>query len=154
MTARDPYVEMSRDGRKFILNTAGGVVAAGAAYVLYIANDAGQRDIWIPHVHATASAAVTIGLHTVTGTAAGGSAPSALASRIGGTAMADVTTRLHTGITGLTIGSVYANTRRAAGSDADLVHPEHGLILPASTAIAIHTSGAATIAAEIHLIRL
>jgi hypothetical protein len=150
---RDPFVEMSRAGRKWVLNTGDAVVLAGAAYFLYVANDAGQGDIWIPHINVTASAAGTFTLEVVTGTAAGGSAPSAHASKVGGTAMTGVTTRLHTAITGLTGGDILASSLRAAGGDPDLVHPESGLVLPAGSALAIQFSAAASVTGEIHLVR-
>jgi hypothetical protein len=150
---RDPFVEMSRAGRKWVLTTAGEVTLAGSAYFLYVANDASQGDIWIPHVHVNATAAGAFTLEVVTGTAAGGSAPSAVAGKVGGAAMTGITTRLHTAITGLTGGDIVAVGARGAGGDPELVGETHGLVLPAGSALAIQFDTAADVSAEIHLVR-
>jgi hypothetical protein len=150
---RDPYVEMSRAGRKWVLNTGDAVTLAGAAYFLYVANDASQGDIWIPHINATASAAGVFTLEVVTGTAAGGSAPTAKAGKVGGAVMTGITTRLHTAVTGLTGTDILATSHRTAGGDPNLVHESHGLVLPAGSALAVQFSAAADVTGEIHMVR-
>ena len=153
MTVRDPFVEMSRAGRKWVLTTGDEVTLAGSAYFLYVANDAGQGDIWIPHIHVNATAAGIFTLEVVTGTAAGGSAPTAKAGRVGDAVMTGITTRMHTAITGLTGGDIVASGGRGAGGDPELVHEVHGLILPAGFALAIQFDTAADVSAEIHMVR-
>lgn len=145
------YHDFSKKARKWILTTDGEVTIAGAAYFLYIQNDG--KDIWIPHVHVNATAAGAFTFEVVTGTAAGGTAPDAVAGKVGGVVMPDITTRLHTAVTGLTGADVVAVGGRVAGGDPELVQERHGLILPAGSALAIHYDTAADVSAEIHLVR-
>jgi hypothetical protein len=147
------FHEHSKEGRKWILTTAGPVTIAGEAFFLYIKNDAGQGDIWIPHIHVTSDTAGVFTLEVVTGTAAGGSAPTAKAGKVGGAVMTNVTTRLHTAVTGLTGADVLGVGARAAGADPALVNGEHGLILPAGLALAVKFDTAADVTAEIHMVR-
>jgi len=156
MTLRDGMSfahEYSKQGRKYVLTTDGAVTLAGAAFFLYLLNDAGQSDIWITHINATATAAGMFTAEVVTGTAAGGTAPDPVASKVGGAAMTDVTTRLHTAVTGLTGTDVMAASERGAGADPNLVHESHGLILPAGFALALQFDTAADVVAEIHMVR-
>lgn len=147
------YHDFSKKARKWILTTDGEVTIAGAAFFLYIANDAGSGDIWIPHVHVNATVAGAFTLEVVTGTAAGGTAPDAVAGKVGGVVMPGITTRLHTAITGLTGADVVAVGGRGPGGDPELVQERHGLILPAGSALAIQFDTAADVSAEIHLVR-
>lgn len=147
-----PWHRYSKQGRLFTLNALTTTIA-GAAHVLYLANDAGQADLVIPHIHVTTDTTGVFTLFVVTGTAAGGTEPVANATRIGETALADITTRTHTAITGLSTGVVISQLRRGAGSDPDLIAPEHGLILPAGLALSVHFDTAADVEAQFIIAR-